>query len=127
MPSYPRIDVGNPYLTARYDGGVVDSLPWGRGWDADGEQLQQQVRMHAPDWPAGTRMLACVVLPAASDGHPLCAVLRSVHTGRRRGAAAAAAAAAAHRPHRPHRRGLGRRAPAAAAHVLGARDDSRGW
>lgn len=35
MAGYPRIDAANPYLTARYDGGVVDSLPWGRGWAAD--------------------------------------------------------------------------------------------
>jgi hypothetical protein len=30
MPNYPRIDKGNPYLT---------SLPWGRGWLADGSQV----------------------------------------------------------------------------------------
>jgi hypothetical protein len=39
MPNYPRIDKGNPYLTSRYDGRVVDSLPWGRGWLADGSQV----------------------------------------------------------------------------------------
>jgi hypothetical protein len=36
MPGYPRIDKGNPYLTARYDHGIVDSMPWGRGWPAEG-------------------------------------------------------------------------------------------
>ena len=32
MHNYPKVDKKNPYLTARYDGGVVDSKPWGRGW-----------------------------------------------------------------------------------------------
>lgn len=35
MPGYPRMDIDNPYLTARYDGGIIDSLPWGTGWAAD--------------------------------------------------------------------------------------------
>jgi hypothetical protein len=39
MPGYPRMDMGNPYLTARYDGRIVDSLPWGRGWLADGSMV----------------------------------------------------------------------------------------
>jgi hypothetical protein len=31
MPGYPKVDRGNPYLAARYDGVVVDSQPWARG------------------------------------------------------------------------------------------------
>lgn len=42
MPGYPRMDIGNPYLTARYDGRIVDSLPWGRGWLADGSVVRSQ-------------------------------------------------------------------------------------
>lgn len=49
MPGYPRMDVGNPYVTARYDSYIVDSLPWGRGWLADGSQVgsnrQQQQQL----------------------------------------------------------------------------------
>lgn len=41
MPGYPRMDVGNPYLTARYDSCIVDSLPWGRGWLADGQMVSE--------------------------------------------------------------------------------------
>jgi hypothetical protein len=33
------MDIGNPYLTARYDGRIVDSLPWGRGWLVDGSMV----------------------------------------------------------------------------------------
>ena len=28
MPGYPRVDKGNDTLLARYDGAVVDALPW---------------------------------------------------------------------------------------------------
>ena len=28
MPGYPRVDKGNDTLLARYDGSVVDALPW---------------------------------------------------------------------------------------------------
>jgi hypothetical protein len=31
MAGYPKVDRGNPYLAARYDGIVVDSQPWARG------------------------------------------------------------------------------------------------
>lgn len=31
MAGYPKVDRGNPYLAARYDGLVVDSQPWARG------------------------------------------------------------------------------------------------
>jgi len=31
MANYPRVDAGNPYLLARYDGAVVDGKPWGKG------------------------------------------------------------------------------------------------
>jgi hypothetical protein len=31
MPGYPRVDRGNDYLMTRFDGAVVDGLPWGRG------------------------------------------------------------------------------------------------
>jgi hypothetical protein len=31
MPNYPKVDVDNPYLIARYDRSVIDSKPWGRG------------------------------------------------------------------------------------------------
>lgn len=44
MPGYPRMDVGNPYLTARYDSYIVDSLPWGRGWLVDGSQVGNSCR-----------------------------------------------------------------------------------
>ena len=31
IPGYPRIDRGNDYLMARFDGAVLDAQPWGRG------------------------------------------------------------------------------------------------
>ncbi|KAK9838450.1 hypothetical protein WJX81_000079 [Elliptochloris bilobata] len=31
MPGYPRIDVGNDYLMARYDGAILDGQAWGLG------------------------------------------------------------------------------------------------
>jgi len=31
MAGYPKVDRGNPYLAARYDGVVIDSQPWARG------------------------------------------------------------------------------------------------
>jgi hypothetical protein len=46
MPGYPRIDRGNPYLTARYDHGIVDSLPWGRGWSAEGRVRVYKGSLH---------------------------------------------------------------------------------
>ncbi|KAG6542768.1 hypothetical protein Mapa_015845 [Marchantia paleacea] len=33
MPGYPRVDTGNPYLIARYDGLILDGKSWGRGGD----------------------------------------------------------------------------------------------
>jgi len=37
IPGYPKIDVRNTYLIGRYDGSVLDALPWGRGDTGHGE------------------------------------------------------------------------------------------
>ncbi|WIA16650.1 hypothetical protein OEZ85_013313 [Tetradesmus obliquus] len=65
MPGYPRIDVGNPYLTARYDHGIVDSLPWGRGWPA-GSGVSAAAVAAAVAAPASKGLIGRMV--AASDG-----------------------------------------------------------
>eukprot|EP00884_Botryococcus_braunii_P005433 jgi/Botrbrau1/14891/Bobra.0248s0010.2 len=31
LPGYPKVDAGNDTLLGRYDGGILDALPWGRG------------------------------------------------------------------------------------------------
>eukprot|EP00803_Ostreobium_quekettii_P004429 evm.model.scf_338.3 EVM.evm.TU.scf_338.3 scf_338:51123-51557(+) len=31
IPNYPRVDMSNPYLFARFDGAVIDAKPWGHG------------------------------------------------------------------------------------------------
>jgi hypothetical protein len=31
MPGYPKVALTNPYLIARYDGSVIDAMPWGHG------------------------------------------------------------------------------------------------
>ncbi|KAF6263462.1 hypothetical protein COO60DRAFT_1635090 [Scenedesmus sp. NREL 46B-D3] len=68
MPGYPRIDVGNPYLTARYDHGIVDSLPWGSGWLAAGGAPPSTAVTAAslPSAPASKGLIGRMV--AASDG-----------------------------------------------------------
>jgi hypothetical protein len=39
------MDIGNPYLTARYDGRIIDSLPWGRGLLADGSMVRRVLQL----------------------------------------------------------------------------------
>ncbi|KAG8648931.1 hypothetical protein MANES_08G053300v8 [Manihot esculenta] len=34
IPGYPRVDAHNTYLTARYDGTVINAQPWGAGGEA---------------------------------------------------------------------------------------------
>ncbi|KAF2289366.1 hypothetical protein GH714_035420 [Hevea brasiliensis] len=34
IPGYPRVDAHNTYLTARYDGTVINAQPWGSGGEA---------------------------------------------------------------------------------------------
>ncbi|KAJ9181058.1 hypothetical protein P3X46_009229 [Hevea brasiliensis] len=34
IPGYPRVDAHNTYLTARYDGTVINARPWGSGGEA---------------------------------------------------------------------------------------------
>jgi hypothetical protein len=50
MPGYPKIATDNPYLVARYDGSVVDALPWGlgAGWSA-------KTRKNGDGWTDGER------------------------------------------------------------------------
>lgn len=36
MPDYPKVDLDNPYLIARYDGLVIDSKPWTKPWGNEG-------------------------------------------------------------------------------------------
>lgn len=38
IPGYPRVDRGNDYLMARFDGAVLDAQPWGRG---DSQPIQE--------------------------------------------------------------------------------------
>ena len=33
MPNYPNVDKGNDYLISRFDGAILDALPWGSGAD----------------------------------------------------------------------------------------------
>ncbi|KAK9106322.1 hypothetical protein Syun_022333 [Stephania yunnanensis] len=45
IPGYPKVDANNPYLITRYDGIVINALPWGIGGEArdiwDGLSLQE--------------------------------------------------------------------------------------
>lgn len=34
IPGYPRVDAQNPYLITRYDGTVINALPWGSGGES---------------------------------------------------------------------------------------------
>ena len=79
MPGYPRVDKGNDTLLARYDGSVVDALPWQQlPLPADGGV--EESGMPLPSWrrllevsldePHVVQMLAvhvqvpCVLIPA---------------------------------------------------------------
>jgi hypothetical protein len=69
MAGYPRIDKANPYLTSRYDGGIVDSLPWGHGWLADGQQVRTCVAGSSVAAAVGTAV-ARAQRDATAHSHP---------------------------------------------------------
>lgn len=51
MPNFPKIDIGNPYLSSRYDMTIIDSKPWGQGAGSEtstgGFALSDAVVLHS--------------------------------------------------------------------------------